>query len=533
MIWSNALKLSCFSTMNIIRQGDNLFDYASVNYLNDFDAQLFPNILYFATYKQWEKFRYDNGLSFVVVRELLATSEDFLPSSNTNLLFFTNENDFFAFYALLQNELSIERRMNGEMQRLFNMVADNVGLQKIVDKIAEIYHRPVTILDNAFSFIAHSQNYIFPESTLSEAVKSGHLLTAARNYLKKISIQNPKCKVNETILMDPNVKIGNKRLINYFTYIYLNNINICSFSVFEFRDDPIPENELRYLPQISSILSAELQKKSFYMLNKASYYTHLFSTLLEDQAVGSHDINDRLKQFGYKLGQYKYIVYVDCQNMFIAGTEIQLLADRLHYCFENSFYMVTEDAIIYFVSRDAENLLSQKEISSWNQLWEIESSNIKIGVSSSFENLSHTKQFYQDAREAITIGNHYNPDKKIYLYDDYRIANMIEVLAPHANLSSFCYPSLIRLVAYDESKGTNLSYTLFKFLENPKNPAQVCEELFIHKNTLYYRLNKISSIMGSSFESANEIAQINLTFAILKYQGRFDSLIYQGEGKNI
>ena len=164
---------------------------------------------------------------------------------------------------------------------------------------------------------------------------------------------------------------------------------------------------------------------------------------------------------------------------------------------------------------------------------EIATNNISIGVSSAFENLNSAKQNYQEAKEAIIIGNRYDPNKKIYLYDDYRIADMIATLASHTDLSSLCYPSLIRLVAYDEAKGANLSYTLFKFLENPKNPAQICEELFIHKNTLYYRLNKISSIMGSSFESASEIAQIHLTFEILKYQGRFDALINQANGKSI
>ncbi|MEL7571142.1 MAG: hypothetical protein AAGU14_11375, partial [Eubacteriaceae bacterium] len=420
MIWSEVLKLSCFSTMNPVRQGDNLLEYASVSYLNDFDIQLFPNVLYFATYEQWEKFKYEICLSFVLLGERPSAPDEFYPSSNTNILFFTNEQDFLALYSLLQTELSIERRMNTEMQKLFIMVADNVGLQIIVDKIAEIYHRPVTILDNAFSFIASSQNYIFPESTLSEAVKNGHLLTTARDYLKKISITNPRRKIKETILINPNVIINNKRLTNYFTYIYLNNINICSFSVHEIGDNPIPENELRYLPQIASILSAELQKKNFYMLNKSNYYTHLFSTLLGDQATGKHDINDRLQQFGYHLKRYKYIICVDFQNMYITGTEIQLLADSLLYYFENSFYMITEDSILYFVSRDEGNLLTQKEVNDWNQILEIESSNIKIGISSAFENLNLTKQHYQDAKEAITIGKHYDSNKKIYLYDDYR-----------------------------------------------------------------------------------------------------------------
>jgi hypothetical protein len=38
-------------------------------------------------------------------------------------------------------------------------------------------------------------------------------------------------------------------------------------------------------------------------------------------------------------------------------------------------------------------------------------------------------------------------------------------------------------------------------------------------------MNKIASIMGSAFENSNEIAQIHLTFEILRYQGRFDALI--------
>ena len=56
-----------------------------------------------------------------------------------------------------------------------------------------------------------------------------------------------------------------------------------------------------------------------------------------------------------------------------------------------------------------------------------------------------------------------------------------------------------------------------------KKISEICDDLFIHKNTLYYRLDKIRDIMEEDFENPRVITQIQMTCAFLNCQERMSS----------
>lgn len=75
----------------------------------------------------------------------------------------------------------------------------------------------------------------------------------------------------------------------------------------------------------------------------------------------------------------------------------------------------------------------------------------------------------------------------------------------------------MRLIAYDRKNNTEMTRTLYYYLENMKDTGHVLETMHIHRNTLFYRLKKTREIFGSDMTDAREIMQIELSFEILKY----------------
>ncbi len=90
------------------------------------------------------------------------------------------------------------------------------------------------------------------------------------------------------------------------------------------------------------------------------------------------------------------------------------------------------------------------------------------------------------------------------------------------------YPPMMRLLAEDEQNPGDLMRTLRCYVEDPSHPAEVAKRLFIHKNTLYFRLDKIRQIMGCDLHDGETIAKIVLTFHLLRMQKRLD--LEGGEG---
>ena len=66
---------------------------------------------------------------------------------------------------------------------------------------------------------------------------------------------------------------------------------------------------------------------------------------------------------------------------------------------------------------------------------------------------------------------------------------------------SYMQKMLGKLIDYDKSGNTELTKTLNTYLECSGNGTETAEKLFIHRNTLHYRIEKIEQITGYDLNS--------------------------------
>jgi carbohydrate diacid regulator len=111
--------------------------------------------------------------------------------------------------------------------------------------------------------------------------------------------------------------------------------------------------------------------------------------------------------------------------------------------------------------------------------------NFRIGISTQYEQLGKFSQSYLDCDLALTISN---PNEVIVYYSD------IESKALIFQLNKEVAERFSKRVLHE----TLIKYkdTLECFFNNDFNIQQTAEELFIHRNTLLYRLNKIVEDTG-------------------------------------
>ena len=72
------------------------------------------------------------------------------------------------------------------------------------------------------------------------------------------------------------------------------------------------------------------------------------------------------------------------------------------------------------------------------------------------------------------------------------------------------------LVAYDRDNGTDLIHTLEIYFENNQNVRKTSEVLFVHKNSVIYRIKKIEDILGESLSDYETCFNLQMCLRILK-----------------
>lgn len=85
-------------------------------------------------------------------------------------------------------------------------------------------------------------------------------------------------------------------------------------------------------------------------------------------------------------------------------------------------------------------------------------------------------------------------------------------------LDAYVNENIGRLLQADEIKNGGLCETLKEYLNNDCNAKKTAEVMFLHRNTLNYRLKKISDILECDFSSLDNCMRLKLAFAILDYR---------------
>jgi sugar diacid utilization regulator len=120
------------------------------------------------------------------------------------------------------------------------------------------------------------------------------------------------------------------------------------------------------------------------------------------------------------------------------------------------------------------------------------------------------KSFYE-ARIALTLPRLLNEHHYVQKFSDLGIYYPIFCQSPQ-DIKSFCWGMLGRVIEYDEKTDGELMPTLRKLLDSNVNMKSTADSLFIHVNTLYYRVNKIEELLGINFSSMD--SRVNLFIAI-------------------
>lgn len=491
-----------------------------------------------------------------------------LPSDVTVVSFF-DRNEMRECYNRLANEMRQYRRLKDRIFELTLLVSRGVGLKTLLNRISDIFGVPCNVLDNSLSVVSRSD--LFPTW-----VSDGRL--GENTFLPERAVAAMKAEglVARQSLDEPRVfswlaTEDDSLCFNHFAPISIGDTVIASVSLFtQFK--PMRKSRIDLLPGIAHILSIEMQKSNVYLMNKSVYYSHLFTDLINGSIDEDPDtIRYRFSVFGYSLRPYKRIVFADLSREQMDASQVQALAERLHKVLDNNIYVVTSQGIILLTSRntfiddgyycdeilpgdlvtrglssaprsdvelasrpdrDADDplLIAEERLDLCELADVVRGTQVKIGVSSIFTDILHAPSYFSQAQRAISSGMAYDREGQIHFFASYRMADMISHIEDQKALFALRYPPLMHVIREDLEHGTSLAWTLFVYLQDPSHPAQVCEKLFIHKNTLYYRLDRIRTLMGVDIKNGWVVAQVEMTFLILKHQGKFEELVLPKNG---
>lgn len=141
----------------------------------------------------------------------------------------------------------------------------------------------------------------------------------------------------------------------------------------------------------------------------------------------------------------------------------------------------------------------------------------RAGGSSLFTGTDLFASALKEAETALQIGTENDPNYWYYRFDDYRMTYMINAIKEKGIAPKLLvHPAIPRLIEHDRIHESELSETLRVFLEKRQNVTQAAEALFIHRTTLFRRLNQVKELTGLNLEDNELMLELQLSYRVLE-----------------
>jgi DNA-binding PucR family transcriptional regulator len=121
---------------------------------------------------------------------------------------------------------------------------------------------------------------------------------------------------------------------------------------------------------------------------------------------------------------------------------------------------------------------------------------VTVGVGTVRARLSELTASYGEAVRALAIGRERGTAVAVMSFDELGLYRLLHAVGPAGELRRYCEDLLGPLITHDRAHGSDLVRTLEAYLRNERNVAATARELFVHYNTLRYRLGKIDEVLG-------------------------------------
>ena len=137
-----------------------------------------------------------------------------------------------------------------------------------------------------------------------------------------------------------------------------------------------------------------------------------------------------------------------------------------------------------------------------------------VGIGTVVYGIKDLARSYKEAQIALEVGKVFDTDKIIISYDNLGIARLIYQLP-----TTLCEAFLQEVFKKGsiESLDQETLFTIQKFFENNLNVSEASRKLFVHRNTLVYRLEKIKKLTGLELREFDHAIIFKVALMVKKY----------------
>jgi len=141
---------------------------------------------------------------------------------------------------------------------------------------------------------------------------------------------------------------------------------------------------------------------------------------------------------------------------------------------------------------------------------------LSIGIGNTCQSISDYRRGFAEASEALQMGQNLHREGGVTHFNDLGVYRYLYKIARMDDLRDMYQDQVGRIANYDRRKGTDLLDTLETYLECAGNLTKTSGQLFVHRNTLIQRLERLQSLCDIDLQERSNWLTLQVAIKVYK-----------------
>lgn len=371
-----------------------------------------------------------------------------------------------------------------ELELLFQAAFSQNNLDELTEAVANLLKNPIAVYDSNYCILAHSSTTYIRDSVWLEGMKRGYCRYEYAAQLSKLTTSSQDSQII-TCFGD----VRRRQAV-----LRMGDVLVGYYSVLE-SETPFCEVPQEYYDIAAKFLAKEISMLSAFSGHYVNKGTQgILIDLLNGSLANQTLFRQRLSGSELDYSSVFRLITIDTENYSPTGQE--QLQRGLTTIMPSAPSVYYEKAVVLLFDCAAAHEKVGKILSDLERY--LEQEHLRCCISDQFDDLYCLREQYLHTIQALETAATIKDMRTVLPYEDYKLLRVIRLLSPE-EIPFLCSTAVWAIYSDDRKNQSNNLETLFMYLHNGKSLQKTADTLYIHRNTVTYRLQRISEKYNIDF----------------------------------
>ena len=395
------------------------------------------------------------------------------------------------------------------VNELMDLFLQTNDLAQLIEKAAQVLKNPIVVCDTSYHFLCRSNVQGVRDKSWLTGMKRGGWTQELVSIVNSLDLDYSGQEHKTQILDNINASSSSRRMIGT---LCMDRTHLGYYLILE-ENVSFDSICAQTYQQVASILAKSIcTDRSLHLPGGERSSEGLMLDLLQSgfdsralflERAGKSDLA--------RTGTYRVFCIPMPQGR--NGAEGRMIRSGIGHCLPLSWQIHFQDNMVILADFSSK-IYQRPDIPDIFHVFLTQHS-LYAGYSDTFSDPYQLKRYFEQARAAVYLGQAFQDRRCLIPYEEYKLYTMFRNVRDEDLFAQYSTEAVRRVYEYDRNHATEYLDTLYHYLSNQCSVQKAAEKLYVHRNTVAYRMTRIRELFAIDFDNGYK-NHMNLISCLLR-----------------